>query len=141
MDDDTNINNDTALALFVLLIAGVAMFILAMVIPAPGEEVCLSKREARHLWPRQHIYWYSADHCWSNRRGGPPRHLKIEKEPEHKKEKKIKTDPIFSPKAEPLPAFRAIAPLRSDAPMVIVEDGCCWPILSEFDLRWAGVQP
>jgi hypothetical protein len=24
--------------------------------------------------------------------------------------------------------------------MRITEDGCCWPKLTEFDLRWAGVQ-
>ncbi len=134
-------NHETSLSLFVLLVAGIGIALLITCVPVPARDVCLSKKEARHLWPRQHIYWYSADHCWSNRRGGPPRHLKIEKEPEPKKEKKIRTDPIFAPKAEALPAFRAIAPLRSDAPMVIVEDGCCWPILSEFDLRWAGVQP
>jgi hypothetical protein len=133
-------NHETSASLAVLLLAAIGVAMLIMIVPAPAG-VCLSKKEARHLWPRQHIYWYSSDHCWSNRRGGPPRHLKIEKEPEPKKEKKIKTDPIFSPKAEGLPAFRAIAPLRSDAPMVIVEDGCCWPTITEFDLRWAGVQP
>jgi len=44
---------------------------------AHGSAVCLTKKEARHLWPRKHIYWYSRDHCWSNRRG-PPRGIKID---------------------------------------------------------------
>jgi hypothetical protein len=44
---------------------------------ANGSTVCLSKSEARHLWPKRHIYWYSKRHCWSNRRG-PPRGLKID---------------------------------------------------------------
>lgn len=47
-------------------------------VAARGGEVCLSKAEARKLWPKQHLYWYSADHCWSNRRGGPPRGIKVE---------------------------------------------------------------
>ena len=70
-------NNDTSASLFVLLAAAIGVALLITCIPVPASEVCLSKREARHLWPRQHIYWYSADHCWSNRRG-PPRHIKIE---------------------------------------------------------------
>ncbi len=59
-----------------------------------ASQVCLTKAEARHLWPRQHIYWYSADHCWSNRHG-PPRNLKIERQP-----KRQHTDPVFPPKAQ-----------------------------------------
>ena len=88
-------SNDTSGALTMLL---AALGWRSRLLPtAAGAEVCLSKREARHLWPKQHIYWYSSDHCWSNRHG-PPRHLKIE--PEEKEEKKIKTDPIFPPRAD-----------------------------------------
>jgi hypothetical protein len=39
-----------------------------------GADICLSKKEARHLWPKVHLYWYGRSHCWSNRRG-PPRGL------------------------------------------------------------------
>ena len=82
-------NNDdlreTAWSLATLMVAGLAIFLLLLwVSTAPAKdrpEVCLSKKEARQLWPRQHIYWYSKDHCWSNRRG-PPRNLKF--------------DPVFS---------------------------------------------
>jgi len=38
---------------------------------AHGSASCLTKSEARKLWPRKHIYWYSGDHCWSDRRGKP----------------------------------------------------------------------
>jgi len=44
---------------------------------AEGSSVCLTKKEARELWPRRHLYWYSSDHCWSNRRG-PPRGIRID---------------------------------------------------------------
>ena len=134
-------NHEISLSLFVLLVAGIGIALLITCVPVPASDVCLTKREARHLWPRHHIYWYSSDRCWSNRRG-PPRHLKIEKEPEESNPKKIRTDPVMSPpRAEVLPAPRAEAPLSSNEPMRIVTDGCCWPKLTEFDLRWAGVQP
>lgn len=60
-----------------VLLVTIAVLILypAMTLGSPA---CLSKREARILWPRQHIYWYSADHCWSNRRGGPPSGVKYD---------------------------------------------------------------
>lgn len=46
--------------------------------PANGTPVCLTKKEARVLWPKRHLYWYGNDHCWSNRRGGPPRNLRYD---------------------------------------------------------------
>jgi hypothetical protein len=58
----------------------VALFLAALVLHlwlnsfAYGMDICLSKNEARHLWPKRHLYWYSRHHCWSNRRG-PPRGL------------------------------------------------------------------
>lgn len=88
-------NRDTGLSLLTILAAALGIAALLWVIPAPAGEICLSKQQARHLWPRVHLYWYSADHCWSNRRG-PPRNLKIER----KREEKIHTDPVFPPKAQ-----------------------------------------
>ena len=79
-------SKDTAASLATFMIAGLALFLLVLLVTtaAPANSVCLTKKEARHLWPRQHIYWYSKDHCWSNRHG-PPRGLKF--------------DPLFSSKA------------------------------------------
>lgn len=73
---------DTAWSLATLVVAAIAIAaMLLWVTSLPATEVCLTKKEARQLWPRQHLYWYSKDHCWSNRRG-PPRGLKF--------------DPVFS---------------------------------------------
>ncbi len=141
-------NHETSASLAVLLLAAIGVAMLIMIVPAPAG-VCLSKKEARHLWPRQHIYWYSSDHCWSNRHG-PPRHLKIE--PEEKKEKKIKTDPIFPPHAESeLDAvtwhmkrpFDEAQPIIPPLNLAVPDDpdACCWPDLSEFERRFVGVQP
>jgi hypothetical protein len=56
----------------------VAVIYLALLSHSFGSATCLTHSEARQLWPRQHIYWYSSDHCWSNRRGGPPRNLRYD---------------------------------------------------------------
>jgi hypothetical protein len=94
-------NRDTGLSLLTLLAAAVGIVVLLWVIPAPASTICVSKQEARHLWPRIHIFWFrdreTGDKCWSNRRG-PPRGLKLE--PMSRKEKKIHTDPVFPPKAQ-----------------------------------------
>jgi hypothetical protein len=143
-------NGETSTSLFVLLLAAVGVALLITCIPVPASQVCLTKREARHLWPRQHIYWYSSDHCWSNRRG-PPRHLKIEKE--EPKPKKIRTDPIFPPRAEDeisieLGAvtwhmrrpFDEAQPITPPLNLAMPPDDV-WPDLSEFERRFVGVQP
>jgi hypothetical protein len=86
----------------ILLVIGMGIIVGALILLIASTAhggVCLSKHEARKLWPRQHIYWYS-DHCWSNRRG-PPRGLKIEP---------IHNDPIF-PKQS-----MAQAPIEVDPP-------------------------
>ena len=53
--------------------------LLLMTAAASADAVCLSKSEARKLWPTQHIYWYylGRERCWSNRHG-PPRNLRID---------------------------------------------------------------
>src|SRR5215831_1354031 len=75
----------------ILLATGMAIVVAAMILliastAGHGRELCLTKQEARHLWPKKHLYWYSGDHCWSNRRGGPPRGIKIDPVP---------NDPVF----------------------------------------------
>jgi hypothetical protein len=102
-----------------LIILTLSLMILVMTQSAGASTVCLSKKEARHLWPKSHLFWYSRDRCWSNRRG-PPRNLKF--------------DPVFSHHAEDkiLPAPKIQAPLRTDEPLKVTEDGCCWPALEDL---------
>ncbi len=145
-------NHETAASLFVLLLAAIGIIVLMSVVPAPASDVCLTKKEARHLWPRRHIYWYSSDRCWSNRRG-PPRGLKLEPEP--KKEKKIKGDPVFNQiRAEDEPSvdlgsvtwhmrrpFDEAQPIIPPLNLATPDDPDVWPSLSEFEMRFVGVQP
>jgi hypothetical protein len=100
-------SNETVAALATLLLVGLGLIILAMMLatPAKTREVCLSKHEARQLWPKKHLYWYSSDHCWSNRRG-PPSGIKIDK----------------------VPAKEAMAREEKPEPGED-QDHCCWPVL------------
>jgi hypothetical protein len=101
-------NNETVASLATLLLVGIGLIILAMLLatPAKTREVCLSKHEARQLWPRRHIYWYSSDHCWSNRRG-PPSGLKVDK----------------------IPAKEAMAKAEEKSEKSEDQNRCCWPLL------------
>jgi hypothetical protein len=115
-----------------IILLSIALVASMPMLPTEAASICLTYRDARKLWPRIHLWWFrdkqTGDRCWSNIRGRPPRNLKF--------------DPVFSHHAEDkiLPAPKLQAPLRSDEPLKVTEDGCCWPKLTEFDLRWAGVQ-
>jgi hypothetical protein len=93
------IRETIAALLLATMIAAVAVAVIGIG-AARGGPICLTKKEARELWPRQHIYWYSKHRCWSNRRG-PPRNLKID------------------------PVVNSLASAKSKEP----EDKCCWPVL------------
>src|SRR5215471_836958 len=99
---DNEETNETAWALATLAIAGLTIFLLLMWVSEAPAGICLTKKEARQLWPRQHIYWYSSDHCWSNRRGGPPRGIKVDKVNEsHAEEVMPDTGQLRANKKEP----------------------------------------
>jgi hypothetical protein len=113
-------NSDTAASLTIIVLCGIVLFVLALLMStAHPAGICLSKSQARQLWPRSHIYWYSKNHCWSNRRG-PPRNLRI--------------DPIAKSTAHKKIAPAARAEAREEMPDV-------WPKLTEFDMRFVGDKP
>ena len=96
-------NNDTAASAATFLVAGLALILMLLWVStaAPAAGICLSKKDARQLWPKAHLYWYSKHHCWSNRRG-PPRNLRM--------------DPVVNSLA------------KEHAPKEPA-DKCCWPDL------------
>ncbi len=53
---------------------------------------CLSHSEARTLWPRDHLRWHGASHCWDNRRKG-----------DNRRDYQQETDPEAIPAAKPWP--------------------------------------
>jgi hypothetical protein len=117
-------NSDTAASLTIMVLAGVVLFVLMLLITtAAPAAVCLSKSDARHLWPRAHIFWFrdkqTGNHCWSNRRG-PPRNLRI--------------DPVAKSTAH-----KKIAPAAKAEEIEEMPD--VWPRLTEFDMRFVGDKP
>lgn len=91
-------NNDTAGALFALLIAGVVLVLAVLLVPAPAraEEECMTKEQARVRWPTAHIYWHGPDRCWDNRAGGGRRYAARAEEvarPRVKQDKKADPPP------------------------------------------------
>ena len=46
--------------------------------------ICLTRDQARELWPARHL-WAYGDHCWSNRRGEPPTGIQIDPVPDEPK--------------------------------------------------------
>ena len=123
MDDE--INNETGAILATLVMAGVAFFLLMLwVTMAPASTLCLSKKEARELWPRSHLYWYSSSHCWSNRRG-PPRGLRIDKIRDNHAEDTNKSD------RQPNKMVRVIPITKPQAWQNDFEDYCCWPSMQD----------
>src|SRR5262245_11000295 len=126
---ECRMNNNTAASAATMAIAGLGLFILMLLMTtAAPAAVCLSKKEARELWPKAHLYWYSKHHCWSNRRG-PPSGLRMDpvrnslaqakKEPAPKEERVYRWDeynPIDAMadrdtyfKAEPFQLWRSVA--------------------------------
>ena len=123
-------DNETISSLAVMALAGSAIAVLLLWTTPAEPGVCLSKSEARQLWPHRHIYWYSKDHCWSNRRG-PPRGLKLDPiiEPTPKRAKEVMPDEPKhdTNKKEPLPAMGEA-------------DECCWPLL-DYDASGNLIEP
>ena len=107
-------NNDTAASAATFLVAGLALVLMLLWVStaAPAAGICLSKKDARQLWPKAHLYWYSKHHCWSNRRG-PPRNLRM--------------DPVVNS-------------LAKDTTPKEPMDKCCWPDLDR-DANGVVVEP
>jgi hypothetical protein len=119
--------------LFLLIIALastviiLAVMIFAMTRTAAADSICLSKKEARQLWPKRHIYWYSKDHCWSNRRG-PPRNLKLDLIPN----KNATTIEASFAKILPAPIYDQLPRSRPQIMQPDPPDDCCWPPLDHL---------
>jgi len=118
--------NDFTGATFVQILAAIGLFILAILLATPAKTaVCLSKEDARKLWPKQHLYWYSKDHCWSNRRG-PPTNIRIDP-PDAKRAMASERHYIY--------------PLDTNGNMNgPFEDYCCWPSLDTLKALANGVE-
>src|SRR5580765_5485205 len=95
---------------------------------------CYSISQARAKYPNIHLWWHYDDdgrRCWSNRRGGPRRHM----DPTEPKPASLKSVRWYPRE------FEQTTPIAPPMLIVVPEtDECCWPPLSEFDKRWIGEQ-
>jgi hypothetical protein len=121
------------LILFLFALAAL-IFVLQSVASNAADNLspCLSYKQARARYPDVHLWWHydeDKNKCWSNRRGGPRRHM----DPNE-----LKPISIKSVRWYPRP-FEHTEPV--DPPILIVvpdSDECCWPELSDFDKRFTG---
>jgi hypothetical protein len=89
-----------------------AMVAVALLLVPSGDSVtkaasqCLSKSEARTLYPRKHLYWSRGDgqRCWSDRRGGRARFGAVKSLPPQRGT--LPPSPRVLREAEPLPTPR-----------------------------------
>lgn len=82
---------------FALIGFGLGLLLVWAAVASPS---CMTKREARHHWPRAHIYWHGSDRCWDNHRGRGKRD----------RERKRYRDPVFSSKKVATVTFQAPVP-------------------------------
>jgi hypothetical protein len=46
-----------------------SLLLLLMAAPAATSKPCLTKEEARKLWPNEWLYWHTERHCWDHIKG------------------------------------------------------------------------
>src|SRR5262245_22370302 len=89
-------------ALLLIILVFIAALLLGAANAAPS---CLTYREARDRWPKQHLYWRTENRCWTNNRHAPRTQFRPRK----------RMDPILN----------SYAKSKEKEP----EDKCCWPDL------------
>jgi hypothetical protein len=119
-------NSETAGAIFVMLLAAIGLIVLAYVMypTAAGALECQAAPDSRSYWS-----WRSIDgrRCWY--RGHT---VKRKSQLEWPKQSKNRGEKNQRKHIEPYSAKRAQAPQSDPLP------DCCWPTLTDFDLRWIG---
>lgn len=69
-DDDGYDSATIWIAVALAVVAMVAMTLFAFsadrAAAADNDRACLTKEQARAKWPREYLYWHTAQHCWDN---------------------------------------------------------------------------
>jgi len=107
-----------ALALIIIVLA---MLIFFLTRSAAASSSCLTKHEARDIWPRAHIYWHGPDRCWDNHRGRHGKRYYRDKNPAMYARNQAPTKQQVFDK-EPLPKSDKIIDLDD-----WLRNNCCWP--------------
>jgi len=96
---------------------------------------CLTKSEARKVFPRSHLYWGNVEgrRCWSDRRGGRTRFGEVKSLPPQRGT--LPPSPRVLREAEPLPAPR-LPLIPPELVPVIAPPTPVPPPPMPFDQRW-----
>ena len=129
--------------------AMVASFLL-MAVTAATAKPCLTKEEARKLWPNEWLYWHTERHCWDHIKGTSGTYEERQPEPTQQaanvvpaslpkqvtttKERSLHEPEIFYPtmvfnKASIL----EMMPLTMKQPWLSPQPASGWPLLLDVD--------
>jgi hypothetical protein len=138
---------DTAIKIYntviiVIWFAVAAFVILALFTGARAADNvrCLTKAEARAKWPKAHLYWHGADHCWDNQAKRRQREPHIIPEPlvlaaMAKDQKPLPPMPSSPPRKQEIiyPALIASQAAIINDLMAIQKPITEWPLMIDID--------
>src|SRR5512139_845905 len=159
------------LSVLALALAAIAVILAFMLIAATrvyASEACMTKAEARALYPNAHLYWRTKNHCWGNQ--ASIRYRVKHKQPVDAGQLRAQAKPEPKDANGNLPAKKILWPslvptveftfqsLMAAQPMTLwpaildVDEvtadppgrlrNCCWPKLDkDFEARWNEMPP
>lgn len=140
------------------------VFILAIMLLAAtrtyASEACMTKAEARAMYPKAHLFWHGREHCW-NDKAGSIRYRVKHKQPADAGQLRAQAPkppqdasgnspakkilwPTLVPTVEfSFQSFLIAEPMTLWPPVLDVDEvtadlpDCCWPKLdTDFEVRW-----
>jgi hypothetical protein len=128
--------------------AMVAMLLLVMSATAAISKPCLTKEEARKLWPNEWLYWHTERHCWDHIKGTSGTHEERQPEPPQQaanvvplpkqvmttKERTLREPEILYPTTVSNKAnILEMMPLTMHQPWLSPQSISAWPLLLDVD--------
>jgi hypothetical protein len=128
--------------------AMVAMLLLLMSATAAISKPCLTKEEARKLWPNEWLYWHTERHCWDHIKGTSGTYEERQPEPIQQaanvvplpkqvmttKERTLREPEILYPTTVSNKAnILEMMPLTMHQPWLSPQSISAWPLLLDVD--------
>jgi hypothetical protein len=128
--------------------AMVAIFLL-MAVTAATAKPCLTKEEARKLWPNEWLYWHTERHCWDHIKGTSGTYEERQPEPTQQAANIVPASPPkrVTTTKESRPEFfyptmvfnkaniLEMMPLTMKQPWLSPQSISGWPLLLDVDRR------
>ena len=127
--------------------ATVAILLLLMATTAATSKPCLSKEEAKKLWPNEWLYWHTERHCWDRIKGTSGTYEERQPEPTQRAAnimpaplpKQVRTTKEREPEiVYPTTVFNKanileVMPLTMHQPWLSPKSISSWPLLLDVD--------